>query len=442
MNIFALPKRFLVQSTGTYSANAKPNLMGFVVVAPLHRWLHGATGTMPYFHGGTSEVLQPRASALDEPLPHGSTARGRAPSSCTRLPVVYASEHLLVVDKPADMRMSGAAFTSTVESLAQKQISERGSALAERVQPTGWHRVGHLRAPLPPPKIRMIHQLDYATSGVLLLGLQRRATAQITAAFRKREIRKRYLAIVHGHVVPGDANAHFWIDAPLVEYADDFRVRLATVDDHTAHASTEDSRNSSDTGEIKRDPGCACRAGSVSRTSSTGIRGFAESRVTDSYCAVPECDGDRHHADAVKLRPCRQLQPAPTATTKKIFSALTLGTVLGIGSYQGLPASLLELRPVTGRRHQLRVHLWCVGHGIVGDATYPTLPDEDERFSRMMLHAAELELPAYLQHRLQLPGRFVAPTPPAMAAFQGAVLKSSSSDVWDHETEGKLGHHL
>jgi hypothetical protein len=28
------------------------------------------------------------------------------------------------------------------------------------------------------------------------------------------------------------------------------------------------------------------------------------------------------------------------------------------------------LRPVTGRRHQLRLHCYCLGHPIVGDYTY------------------------------------------------------------------------
>jgi 23S rRNA-/tRNA-specific pseudouridylate synthase len=30
----------------------------------------------------------------------------------------------------------------------------------------------------------------------------------------------------------------------------------------------------------------------------------------------------------------------------------------------------LRLRPLTGRRHQLRVHCLCMGHTIVGDYTY------------------------------------------------------------------------
>jgi len=50
-------------------------------------------------------------------------------------------------------------------------------------------------------------------------------------------------------------------------------------------------------------------------------------------------------------------------------------------------ASLLALQPLTGRSHQLRVHLQAIGHAILGDALYaPTLTSEHG----LMLHASEL----------------------------------------------------
>ena len=49
----------------------------------------------------------------------------------------------------------------------------------------------------------------------------------------------------------------------------------------------------------------------------------------------------------------------------------------------------VELEPVTGRSHQLRVHLLAIGHPIVGDALYaPALAAP-----RLMLHACALALP-------------------------------------------------
>lgn len=49
--------------------------------------------------------------------------------------------------------------------------------------------------------------------------------------------------------------------------------------------------------------------------------------------------------------------------------------------------ALIELKPVTGRTHQLRVHLKQVGYPIIGDTIYGGLPAE-----RLMLHAENLEL--------------------------------------------------
>ena len=50
-----------------------------------------------------------------------------------------------------------------------------------------------------------------------------------------------------------------------------------------------------------------------------------------------------------------------------------------------LGASRVELEPVTGRTHQLRVHMAAIGHPIVGDALYGV-----QAADRMMLHACSL----------------------------------------------------
>ncbi|MDR2031655.1 MAG: RNA pseudouridine synthase [Azoarcus sp.] len=49
----------------------------------------------------------------------------------------------------------------------------------------------------------------------------------------------------------------------------------------------------------------------------------------------------------------------------------------------------LELEPVTGRSHQLRVHMLRLGHPIIGDGLYAPSPVR-MLADRMLLHAAEL----------------------------------------------------
>jgi len=57
-------------------------------------------------------------------------------------------------------------------------------------------------------------------------------------------------------------------------------------------------------------------------------------------------------------------------------------------------AALVELRPETGRMHQLRVHLASIGRPIAGDARYGgALVLNGEAVPRLMLHAAALEFP-------------------------------------------------
>jgi len=54
-----------------------------------------------------------------------------------------------------------------------------------------------------------------------------------------------------------------------------------------------------------------------------------------------------------------------------------------------LVCSLLRLEPLTGRSHQLRVHLLAIDHPILGDNLYGA-PDTLAASTRLCLHASEL----------------------------------------------------
>lgn len=84
----------------------------------------------------------------------------------------------------------------------------------------------------------------------------------------------------------------------------------------------------------------------------------------------------------------------------------------------------VELEPVTGRTHQLRVHLCAIGHPIVGDSLYgPQAESIGDRYTKLCLIATRLGLPhpesgQWLE--FEVPGfmlrsavqAVVAPTPP------------------------------
>ena len=58
---------------------------------------------------------------------------------------------------------------------------------------------------------------------------------------------------------------------------------------------------------------------------------------------------------------------------------------------RSLGHSRVALEPVTGRSHQLRVHMLSIGHPILGDALYAP-PAAREAAPRLMLHAEFLQL--------------------------------------------------
>lgn len=56
---------------------------------------------------------------------------------------------------------------------------------------------------------------------------------------------------------------------------------------------------------------------------------------------------------------------------------------------QGQPVTRVELTPITGRAHQLRVHMQYLGHPIVGDTLYASI-EQQRLMPRLCLHAERL----------------------------------------------------
>ncbi len=82
-------------------------------------------------------------------------------------------------------------------------------------------------------------------------------------------------------------------------------------------------------------------------------------------------------------------------------------TVLGVENN----FALLEVRPITGRTHQIRAHLAALGYAIVGDQMYmPRAPvgSPGAALDRQFLHAYSLELRRYPDNVLSV---FRAPLP-------------------------------
>ena len=167
------------------------------------------------------------------------------------------------------------------------------------------------------PDALVVHRLDMATSGLVVMARGAAMQRAMSEAFAKREVHKRYEAIVDGLLPLQEEWAV--IDAPLA--ADWPRRPLQKID----------------------------AAGKPSIT---------------------------------RWRALRSLREGPAATH-------------------------LLLEPLTGRSHQLRVHLASIGHAILGDALYAD-DAVRQRAARLLLHATVLE---FVHPATQQPLRFASAAP-------------------------------
>ncbi|NOR14169.1 MAG: RluA family pseudouridine synthase [Candidatus Aminicenantes bacterium] len=76
-------------------------------------------------------------------------------------------------------------------------------------------------------------------------------------------------------------------------------------------------------------------------------------------------------------------------------------------------ATFLEIKPVTGRMHQIRVHLSAAGHPLLGDSRYGSRK-ADPKCPRLFLHATRL---SFHHPRSQDRMTFESPLPPDLQAY-------------------------
>lgn len=71
----------------------------------------------------------------------------------------------------------------------------------------------------------------------------------------------------------------------------------------------------------------------------------------------------------------------------------------------GQKVTLVEAKPLTGRTHQIRVHLASIGHPLLGDNKYNSMIEKGEKLGvrRLCLHAYQLQIPDYSTIKAELP---------------------------------------
>jgi tRNA pseudouridine32 synthase/23S rRNA pseudouridine746 synthase len=189
--------------------------------------------------------------------------------------VMYADEHLLVVNKPSGLL-----------SVPGRYIKD---CVIQRM------RINY-------PQVAIVHRLDLDTSGLQMMSLSKKATSDINRQFRERQVYKEYIADVHG--VMADDN-----------------------------------------GEI-------------------------DSRI----------------APDTLNRPRQLIDPVNGKDALTRFNVVERHV-----NTEAASSTRVKLKPVTGRSHQLRVHLASIGHPILGCDLYAH-EEARNQANRLHLHATLLRI--------------------------------------------------
>jgi len=102
--------------------------------------------------------------------------------------IVYEDDYLIIVNKPGGIAVNGNR-NKTVEN-AVAAIAKKSKEVDALAHPTAAHRI------------------DVPTKGLVLLAKTKTALVKINKAFQNNEVKKTYLAVVHGKTIPnGSINA-------------------------------------------------------------------------------------------------------------------------------------------------------------------------------------------------------------------------------------------
>ena len=119
---------------------------------------------------------------------------------------------------------------------------------------------------------------------------------------------------------------------------------------------------------------------------------FADRKVSKTYLAIvlgiPR-EPTKQIVSMIGRHPVNRKKMAVVPRNGK--EAITVYNTILSGYYQGVLLSLLSVNILTGRTHQIRVHLSSMGHSIIGDQTYGN--NRQLHIERQMLHAWKLTIP-------------------------------------------------
>jgi 23S rRNA-/tRNA-specific pseudouridylate synthase len=120
-----------------------------------------------------------------------------------------------------------------------------------------------------------------------------------------------------------------------------------------------------------------------------------------------------------------------TSNNKSYPSQTFYQTVASDGRY-----SLLVVQPITGRTHQIRVHLSWIGHQLLGDPLYGKPGSSTQRAERLALHSFQLQfIENWIDGQEPTQRLFQAPIPAFFEDFLAHMNRSNGYEKLDLQKE-------
>ncbi|MCO6537930.1 MULTISPECIES: tRNA pseudouridine(65) synthase TruC [unclassified Gilliamella] len=134
----------------------------------------------------------------------------------------------------------------------------------------------------------------------------------------------------------------------------------------------------------------------IEKTYHAIVRGYVEGEAVIDYPLVEELD-------KIADKFTNKNKPAQDAVT--FYKSISkIEVPIKVGKFETARYSFVELKPQTGRKHQLRRHMKHIFHPILGDSKHGDL-HQNRAFAtyfnikRLMLHASKLEIKHPIQHK-------------------------------------------
>lgn len=116
-----------------------------------------------------------------------------APPCDSQIKILYQDSDILIIDKPSGLLSLSGKNPLNLDSVHYRLVQDF-------------------------PTATLLHRLDFGTSGIMLVALNKTVNGLLTKQFQARTVQKRYIALLHGHLTADNGV----INLPIAKDVDNF----------------------------------------------------------------------------------------------------------------------------------------------------------------------------------------------------------------------------